>query len=144
MRLSKALCIALGALNIAVFLVSSVPRADTGLEARVRAVPKSEARGRAAGTSIAFRLAGEYPIAPAAAIPENALILVPEERVDDASISFLGSMTSPEGKAVFFFKDKATNRVYSSGGEGAGLTILSTSEKEFILEIDGKKYKVSR
>jgi len=144
MRPSKIICLALGALNIAVFVASSAPRSDDGLKARVSLVPKSVEPSRAAVSSISFRPAGDYPEPAAAPNPDLVPIAAPDERLDDSSIAYLGSMTSAQGKTVYFFKNKATNRVYSTGGEGDGLVVISAAEKEFILEIDGKKYKVAR
>lgn len=143
MRFSRALCIALGALNLALFFVASAPKADEALRARVRPTTRAADHDRARGTVIIFRPAGEYP-APAPSLEQTQLpVATPEQPVDDVSIAFLGSMTATNGVVKFFFKNKLTNRVYSGGGEDGDVAILSASEKEFILEIDGKKYRVA-
>lgn len=148
MKRSNILCIALAAANIAVFLLSFSELEKPRLEVRVPKIDKNEKALPLPRNSIVFRPEGEYPRPPAQEAikpaPEPITVTIPDERVDSTTMVFLGSMTSPEGRISYFFKNRMTNRVYSSSAAENGVKIVSQTEKEFVLEIDGAKYKVIR
>jgi hypothetical protein len=148
MRRIKAACIVLAALNLIVFLLPFWSVEKRGLEVRVPRTSKTASGGSVSSRTIVFRPEGEFPAPPTPlpAAPESEPVQspLPDERIDAGTIVFLGSMTTAEGKTAYFFKNKITNRVYSSSMPENGIKILSQSEKEFILEIEGTRYKVIR
>jgi hypothetical protein len=147
MRSSKAICLALAALDVLVFAAQLFPRGGDELKARVSNPARSSKADAPRGAAVPFRPAGDIP-GPIAA-PEKAPVPAPsaplvDAPIDSSAFAYLGAMTSSDGKAGYFFKSRATNRVYSAGLEDSEIQVLGASEKEFLIEIDGSKYKVAR
>jgi hypothetical protein len=146
MRSTKAVCLALAALNLVVFAVPSLRGGGDELKARVAISARRAEAAQARGAPVPFRLEGELPepaalpaleSAPAPAAP-------PEAPIDSDSYAYLGTMTSPEGTIEYFFKNKATGLVRSTGRRDDPIRVLESAEKEFLIEIDGTKYRVAR
>jgi len=145
MRLGKALCLTLAALNVLALSARLVPKGDDELRYRASQSAGASRTELPSGGAVPFRPGGEKP-EPAPNPLAQPVPAAPhvEERIDESAYSYLGSMKSPEGKTVYFFKNRAANRVDSAGYKDGGIKVLFASEKEFLLEIDGKKYKVVR
>jgi hypothetical protein len=149
MRRSKALCVALAVLNLAVFLAPFSRLEKPGLEVRVPKTAKTADAGSAVRNTIVFRAEGVLPPPPPAPepvkpVPEPVPTAVSDAPIDTGTMLFLGSMTSAEGRVSYFFKNRMTNRVYASSAIDGGVKIVSQTDKEFVLEIDGAQYKVIR
>jgi hypothetical protein len=148
MRSSKVACLVLAALNVAVFSAQFISEGDAQLEARVSFSAKNAKPREGRGAVVPFRLEGEMlkPDTVPSAVPEPASVPVtpPEVPIDSVSFTYLGTMTSPEGRIEYFFKNRATGLVYSAGHQDGTIKVLESTEKEFLIEADGTKYKVSR
>lgn len=144
MRRSSVICLVLASIDVLVFAAQLLPKEDDDLKARVVLPSKAAIDAPAGGTSVPFRLPGDTPKPEGEArhapdrAPQNA------EQIDSNSYVFLGTMKSHDGAATYFFKDISNDRVYSTGIGDGGAKILSVSEKEFLLDIEGKKYEVLR
>jgi hypothetical protein len=144
MRSSKAFCLVLASLNVLVFAAQMAGGGDDALKARVSLSAKTSMTAEPRGASVPFRLRGELPEPTAPALSPTPAEPPAEAPIDTSAFAFLGTMTSPQGATEYFFKKNATNRVYSAGLKDSEIKLLETSEKEFLIEIDGTKYKVAR
>jgi hypothetical protein len=147
MRPNRIVCVAFAALNVIVFVIQVIPRNGEELRARVSISAKASTSSEQRGAAVPFRLSGEKP-EPAgipATDPQPKSIVQPiQDQIDSNTFAYLGTMTSPNGSTDIFVKNMVTNRVYSSGGTRSDLKVLGESEKEFLIEINGTKYKVPR
>jgi hypothetical protein len=150
MRSSRAIFAALTALNVLAFAALPSSGGDDELAPRLSLQAEAPKDESPRGAAVPFRLRGEGPW-PVAATPVARRDRPPasaadtaESQIDSSGFAFLGTMTSPEGRIEYFFKSRATDRVYSSGRGDGGIAVLDVNEKEFLIEIDGTKYKVQR
>jgi hypothetical protein len=146
MRSSKVVCLALAALDLLAFAVPSLRGGGDELKARVAISARRAEAAQARGAPVPFRLEGELPEQAAVPAPESgpASAAPPEAPMDSDSYAYLGTMTSPEGTIEYFFKNRATGLVRSTGRKDGPIRVLESTDKEFLIEIDGTKYRVAR
>jgi hypothetical protein len=147
MRWSRLLCAAVASLNVLAAAGRLLPEGGDAPATRA-SLPAEGARAeRPRGEAVIFRPRGERPApAPAPAqAPRPPSAAPPDEApIEGSSFAYLGTMTAPDGASSYFFKDGATDRVYSAGAGDGELAVLGASEKEFLIEIHGTKYLVAR
>ncbi len=146
MRLHKVLCLALAAANLAVFALSARPPQAQGLRAVVTARGRESAREILPGRKLVFRSIDDPPDVPQAKVapPAESAKQSGQDGVDRDSLAFLGQMKDTEGHPVYFFKDRRTNRIYSTGSTNASVQVISISETALLVTIDGVRYETLR
>jgi hypothetical protein len=148
MRSNRIVCAILATLNVIAAAAGLVPRGGGDPSARAPLPARAEKAARPRGEAVIFRPRGERPApAPpgAGATPKRPIPAPPVEApIDRDSFAYLGAMTAVDGTSSSFFMNRATSRVYASGGGEGEPSILEASDKEILIELDGTKYLVAR
>ena len=149
MRVLRLSCFILILLNVAVFGLGLFPRSIQGLKAIVPVKHAGAVIEKSTGVAVVFREYSDVVLSSVAPAGNRENLngspyVLPAEIIDKENLIYLGQMKGNDAHNALFFKDKRTNRVYSTGNPRDLIKVISQSDSSFLVEIDGTKYEALR